>query len=152
MTAVASLLRYVFCAAGGDRSFLSRAYLRSDNLPLEIWLQSKLVLHENVVIAGGLLPPLSNGIMAVLQYGSRPMPNNPSITLDDHSSEFVAREITAGRYSSASDVVSAGLRLLETEEEKLIALRSALEDGEASGIAEGDAFERVRGQLGLESQ
>jgi len=77
------------------------------------------------------------------------MPNNPNITLDDHLNEFVDREVMAGRYSSASEVVSAGLRLLETEEQKLSTLRAALEEGESSGIAEGDAFERVRGQLGL---
>ena len=77
------------------------------------------------------------------------MPNSSSITLDDHLNEFVDREVMAGRYSSASEVVSAGLRLLETEEQKLSTLRAALEEGESSGIAEGDAFERVRGQLGL---
>jgi len=77
------------------------------------------------------------------------MPNNPSITLDDHLNEFVAREVTTGRYSSASEVVSAGLRLLETEEQKLATLRTALEDGEASGIAEGGVFARTRQKLGL---
>ena len=77
------------------------------------------------------------------------MPNNPSITLDDHFNEFVAREVTTGRYGSASEVVSAGLRLLETEEQKLATLRAALEDGEASGVAEGDAFARTRQKLGL---
>ncbi len=77
------------------------------------------------------------------------MPDNPSITLNDHLNDFVAREVTAGRYSSASEVVSAGLRLLETEEQKLTTLRAALEEGESSGITEGDAFDRVRTQLGL---
>ena len=77
------------------------------------------------------------------------MSNNPSITLDDHLNEFVDREVMAGRYSSASEVVSAGLRLLETEEQKLSTLRAALEEGESSGIAEGDAFDRVRSRLGL---
>jgi len=47
------------------------------------------------------------------------------------------------------DVVRAGLRLLETEEQKLTTLRAALEEGESSGIVEGNAFDRVRGQLGL---
>ncbi len=115
-------------------------------------LRSLLGTHENDVIAGGLLPLSSNGIMALLNNESRRMPNNPSITLDDHLNEFVAREVTAGRYSSASEVVSAGLRLLETEEQKLATLRGALEDGEASGISEGNSFERVRGQLGLNSR
>jgi len=87
--------------------------------------------------------------MVLLKYGSCLMPNNPSITLDEHLNEFVAREVTAGRYNSASEVVSAGLRLLETEEQKLTTLRAALEEGESSGINEGDAFDRVRSQFGL---
>ncbi len=44
------------------------------------------------------------------------------------------------------EAVSAGLRLLETE----ATLRAALEGDESSGIAECDAFDRVRRQLGLE--
>ena len=77
------------------------------------------------------------------------MPKNTSITLGDHFNEFVGREVKTGRYGTASEVVRAGLRLLETEEQKLDALRAALEDGEASGIVEGDAFERARRKLGL---
>jgi antitoxin ParD1/3/4 len=80
------------------------------------------------------------------------MAKNTSITLGDHFNEFVSREVISGRYGTASEVVRAGLRLLEVEEQKLITLRAALEDGEASGIAEGDAFERVRQQLGLSSR
>ncbi len=77
------------------------------------------------------------------------MPNSPSITLDDHLNEFVAREVTEGRYSSASEVVSAALRPLETEEQKLATLHAALAEGESSGIAEGDAFARVRSEFGI---
>jgi len=77
------------------------------------------------------------------------MTKPPSIILDDRSNEFVARELKTGRYGTASEVVNAGLRLLETEEHKIATLRTALLDGEASGMAEGDTFERVRQQLGL---
>ena len=42
---------------------------------------------------------------------------------------------SAGRYKNASEVVRAGLRLLEEEENKMIALRAAIQEGIESGIA-----------------
>ena len=63
------------------------------------------------------------------------MSRNTSITLGDHFADFVDQQVTTGRYSSASDVVRAGLRLLEEEEARLEALRAALVDGETSGAA-----------------
>jgi len=60
---------------------------------------------------------------------------NASINLGDHFA-FVEEQLATGRYSSASDVVHAGLRLLEDEEAKLAALRAALIEGEESGLAE----------------
>lgn len=61
------------------------------------------------------------------------MARNTSISLDAHFSDFLAREVATGRYGSASEVVRAGLRLLEDQEARLSALRSALRAGEASG-------------------
>lgn len=61
------------------------------------------------------------------------MAQNTSISLDDHFSDFLQREVDSGRYRSASEVVRAGLRLLEDHETRLAALRAALEAGEASG-------------------
>ena len=63
------------------------------------------------------------------------MSRNTSITLGDHFADFVDEQVTSGRYSSASDVVRAGLRLLEAEEARLEALRAALIEGETSGAA-----------------
>lgn len=63
------------------------------------------------------------------------MSRNTSISLGDHFSRFIDRLICGGRYASASDVVRAGLRLLEDEETRLEALRAALIEGETSGQA-----------------
>ena len=61
---------------------------------------------------------------------------NTSIALNEHFSQFIERQVEGGRYGSASDVVRAGLRLLEEREAKLEALRAALIEGENSGTAE----------------
>lgn len=63
------------------------------------------------------------------------MKRNTSISLDPHFSEFIDSQVAAGRYNSASDVMRAGLRLLEEHEAKLVALRAALREGEESGPA-----------------
>jgi antitoxin ParD1/3/4 len=60
------------------------------------------------------------------------MPKNTSISLGDHFASFIDQQVQGGRYGSASDVVRAGLRLLEENEAKLQALRAALIDGEES--------------------
>jgi antitoxin ParD1/3/4 len=62
-----------------------------------------------------------------------PMSKNTSFSLGDHFSHFVESQVEQGRYSSASDVVRAGLRLLEEQEAALTALRAALVEGEHSG-------------------
>ncbi|MFG1283698.1 type II toxin-antitoxin system ParD family antitoxin [Xanthobacter autotrophicus] len=61
------------------------------------------------------------------------MPRNTSVFLGDHFATFVDRQVAAGRYSSASDVVRAGLRLLEEHEVRLGLLQAALVQGEESG-------------------
>jgi len=61
------------------------------------------------------------------------MGKNTSFSIGDHFGEFVAAQVEQGRYSSASDVVRAALRLLEEQEAKLAALRAALVEGEQSG-------------------
>ena len=71
------------------------------------------------------------------------MSKNTSISLGDHFARFVDQQLAEGRYGSASEVVRAGLRLLEEHEAKVEALRRALIEGEESGASapfDSDAF------------
>ncbi len=61
------------------------------------------------------------------------MAHNTSISLGDHFSGFISAQVHTGRYGSASDVIRAGLRLLEDHETKVHALQAALIAGEKSG-------------------
>jgi antitoxin ParD1/3/4 len=61
------------------------------------------------------------------------MPRNTSVSLGDHFAGFIDAQVQTGRYGSASDVVRAGLRLLEEHEAKVRALQNALIAGEESG-------------------
>jgi antitoxin ParD1/3/4 len=63
------------------------------------------------------------------------MAKNTSFVIGDHFASFIESKVAEGRYGSASDVVRAGLRLLEEQETKLAALRTALVEGETSGAA-----------------
>ena len=64
------------------------------------------------------------------------MAKNTSMTLGEHFDGFIAKQLESGRYSSASEVVRAGLRMLEGSETKLERLRSLLDEGEKSGFAD----------------
>ena len=64
------------------------------------------------------------------------MARNTSISLGNHFEDFVYTRIAGGRFKNASEVIRAGLRLLEAEENKIIALKQAIIEGIESGIAE----------------
>ncbi len=70
-----------------------------------------------------------------------------NVNLTDELDRFIVSKVKGGRYESASEVVRAGLRTLEREEQeyetKLAALRAAIDAGDASGIAAGNTFTGV---------
>ena len=76
-----------------------------------------------------------------------------NVNLTDELDRFVLQKVESGRYENASEVVRAALRPLEREEQqdeaKLAALRAAIDEGDASGIAEGNVFKRSRKTLNL---
>ena len=63
------------------------------------------------------------------------MTKNTSVSLGNYFDNFIQSRISAGRYKNASEVVRAGLRLLEDEENRMIALKEAIKEGIDSGIA-----------------
>ena len=76
-----------------------------------------------------------------------------NVNLTEELDRFVLEKVESGLYENASEVVRAGLRTLEREERqyeaKLAALRAAIDAGDASGIAQGNVFHRVRETLDL---
>ncbi len=74
------------------------------------------------------------------------MAKNTSITLNDHFDSFVSESVENGRYGSASEVIRAGLRLLESNEARLESLRTMLAEGEASGFSD-YSYEKLIQQL-----
>jgi antitoxin ParD1/3/4 len=70
--------------------------------------------------------------------------------LPEEAARFVEAQIAAGRFADVEAFIAAGVvALKERDEAKRAALRAAIEEGEASGVAEGDPCARVRSQLGL---
>ena len=59
-----------------------------------------------------------------------------SVALGTHFENFIQSSIEGGRYNNASEVVRAGLRLLEEQEQKIAALRASIEEGLNSGLVE----------------
>ncbi len=75
------------------------------------------------------------------------MSKNTSVALGEHFSSFVEQQVSDGRYGNVSEVIRAGLRLLEEKEAQQQALRAAIQEGLDSGPARAvdlEAFVRRR--------
>ncbi|MFV0555418.1 MAG: type II toxin-antitoxin system ParD family antitoxin [Mangrovibacterium sp.] len=68
-------------------------------------------------------------------YEKRKDMENTSRSLGSYFDQFVVGQVSTGRYDNADEVIRAGLRLLEEEENSVIALRNAIQEGIDSGIA-----------------
>ncbi|MDL2231066.1 type II toxin-antitoxin system ParD family antitoxin [Bacteroidales bacterium OttesenSCG-928-L19] len=64
------------------------------------------------------------------------MRKNTSVALGNYFENFVEDKIAQGRYKNASEVIRAGLRLLEEEENQILALKDAINEGLNSGIVD----------------
>lgn len=63
------------------------------------------------------------------------MGRNTSVSLGNYFEDFVDSKVSEGRFKNASEVIRAGLRLLEDEENKVQILKKAIQEGIDSGIA-----------------
>ena len=76
-----------------------------------------------------------------------------NVNLTKELDQFVLSKVKSGRYENASEVVRDALRTLENRERefdaKLRTLRSAIDAGDASGVARAGVFQRVRRKLSL---
>jgi antitoxin ParD1/3/4 len=77
-----------------------------------------------------LLPKFGN-----FTKNNKIMGRNTSVSLGNYFENFVDSRVSEGRFKNASEVIRAGLRLLEEEETKIIALKNAINEGIESGIA-----------------
>jgi antitoxin ParD1/3/4 len=107
---------------------------------------------NKIVIIGNLCQPCYSELEIYIHGRVSVMPTR-NVNLTDELDRFVAKKVKTGRYENASEVVRAGLRTLEREEQqyeaKIAALKAAIDAGDASGIAEGNVFGRVRKALKL---
>ena len=80
------------------------------------------------------------------------MSKNTSISLGNYFDQFVQAQISAGRYKNVSEIIRAGLRLLESEESKVILLKSAIQEGIDSPRVENFDFDENLKRLKAEKR
>jgi antitoxin ParD1/3/4 len=89
--------------------------------------------HKNgIIILGNHLVDYQN-LVTLLKLNV--MGKNTSISLGNHFESFIETTVSIGRFNNASEVVRAGLRLLEEEENRITLLRNAISEGIESGRA-----------------
>ena len=77
-----------------------------------------------------------------------------SVSLNPHFETFIRKQVDSGRYNNVSEVIRAGLRVLEDQQTRqtiqLEELRSAIAVGlEGPGIPMDDAFARLAAKYQL---
>jgi len=77
---------------------------------------------------------------------------NTSISLGNYFDQFVSSQVSAGRYKNVSEVIRAGLRMLENEESKAIALKNAIQEGLNSQLVEDFDFDENLKRLKAEKR
>lgn len=65
------------------------------------------------------------------------MAKNTNIALGDYFESYINQQVNSGKFSSASEVIKAALRLFEFEENKKTELIKELKKGERSGFVSG---------------
>ena len=76
---------------------------------------------------------------------------NTSVSLGNYFDQFVVSQVSTGRYKNVSEVIRAGLRLLENEENKVLELRNAIQQGLNSPKVEDFDFDKHLHKLKSES-
>lgn len=74
------------------------------------------------------------------------MAKTTSFILGEHFDNFVAFQVDAGRYASASEVIREGLRLVEMRDRQMEALEAAIQVGLDSGVDEGFSWDAVKSE------
>jgi len=73
-------------------------------------------------------------IIGIFEVKIKIMAKNTSILIGDYFDKFIHEQIQTGKFSSASEVVRAALRIFEHEETKKTELIKELKKGEKSGF------------------
>lgn len=81
-------------------------------------------------------PSVVRNILTFAPQKANIMSRTVTASIGPHYEEFIQNCILSGRYNNASEVIRAGLRRLEEDESRLVALRAALQEGLDSGICE----------------
>jgi putative addiction module CopG family antidote len=70
------------------------------------------------------------------------------VTLTAEAARFAEAQVVAGRFRTIDEALNAAMEALQQQME-LEAVHAALDDGEASGLADDGVFARIRSRLGL---